>query len=114
MDQGTMALLTGLLGTLLGTVIIGGALVGAWLLGRERGRRDLRTWDPGSAQPVSRMEFERLEQSQEVLRAELERLGEEHRFALRVLAERASPSSPASDRDRSDPDARIRTPPGAA
>ena len=94
MDQATMALLTGLLGTILGTVIIGGALLGAWLLGRERGRREFRTRDTGPAQAVSRAELERLEQAQEALRAELERLGEEHRFAMRVLAEKGSPTSP--------------------
>ncbi len=35
-----MVLLTGLLGTVLGVVLIGGALAGAFLIGRARGRRD--------------------------------------------------------------------------
>ena len=40
MDAGILALLTGLIGTALGAVIIGGAMFGAYLLGKDRGRRE--------------------------------------------------------------------------
>lgn len=48
MDETTMALLTGLLGTAIGAVLIGGALLAAYLVGRERGRRAARDEAPES------------------------------------------------------------------
>jgi len=42
MDDTTIALLTGLVGSLLGTVLIGGAMAAAFLIGKERGRREAR------------------------------------------------------------------------
>jgi hypothetical protein len=89
MDAETMALLTGLLGTVLGTVLFGGALLGAWLLGRERGRREVRTGDSASVTSASREDIERLEQGYDAMRGELERLSEDQRFTMRLLAERA-------------------------
>ncbi len=70
MDQTTMVLLTGLLGTALGVVLIGGAMVGAFLIGRARGRRDaLQSRSDHSPDPLAQLA--ELERGQRALRAEV-------------------------------------------
>ena len=81
MDAETMALLTGLLGTILGTVIIGGALLGAWLLGRRRGERDA---GGGNLDDANRR-LARLEALVERMSGEVERLSESEQFTMRLL-----------------------------
>lgn len=74
-----MALLTGLLGTILATVLIGGAMLGAWMLGRHR-RRDTRD----DLADVNRR-LAHLEGLVEGLTREVERLAENQQFTLRLL-----------------------------
>ena len=108
-----MAILTGLLGTILGTVLIGGALLGAWMLGRERGRREIRAGDSALPHPVTRAAIDRLEQDHEALRAELERLSEDQRFAMRLLADKTPASHRPADADLAGPGVPMPAPPVA-
>jgi TolA-binding protein len=81
MDAETMALLTGLLGTVLATLLIGGAMVGAWLMGRRRGERDA---GGGNLDDANRR-LARLEEMIERMSGEVERLSESEQFTMRLL-----------------------------
>ena len=81
MDAETMALLTGLLGTILATLLIGGAMVGAWLLGRRRGERDAG----GGNLDDANQRLARLEQMVQRMSSEVERLSESEQFTMRLL-----------------------------
>ena len=81
MDAETMALLTGLLGTVLATLLIGGAMVGAWLLGRRRGERDAG----GGNLDDANQRLARLEQMVQRMSSEIERLSESEQFTMRLL-----------------------------
>jgi len=84
MDQTTMVLLTGLLGTVLGFVLIGGALVAAFLIGRARGRRDALEGGPGDSHGAVAQLLD-LERRQHALREEMQ-----------LLASRLPPGAPVS------------------
>ena len=73
MDETTMALLTGLLGTAIGAVLIGGALLAAFLVGKERGRRE-RVEHAEALDYAATTRLRYLEQSFDQLRLELETL----------------------------------------
>ncbi len=97
MDDGTMALLIGLLGTVLGFLIIGAALAGAWILGRARGQRDAAAArdTSGVGAPDVTRQLARVEQLVVDMGVEIERLSESQRFSARLLAEReAKPGIP--------------------
>jgi len=81
MDAETMALLTGLLGTVLATLLIGGAMLGAWLLGRRRGERDAG----GGNLDDANQRLARLEQMVQRMSSEIERLSESEQFTMRLL-----------------------------
>ena len=81
MDAETMALLTGLLGTILATLLIGGAMLGAWLLGRRRGERDAG----GGNLDDANQRLARLEQMVQRMSSEIERLSESEQFTMRLL-----------------------------
>jgi hypothetical protein len=85
-----MVLLTGLLGTVLGFVLIGGALVAAFLIGRARGRRDALESASGDAQGSAAQLLD-LERRQRALREEMQLLASR----LPPGASVNSPSKPA-------------------
>ena len=73
MEETTMALLTGLLGTAIGAVLIGGALLAAYLVGRERGHSAARA-EHESADAMESTRLGQLEEAQSMLRLELDQL----------------------------------------
>jgi hypothetical protein len=88
MDTDTMVLLTGLLGTIFVTVLIGGALVGAWMLGRRRGERDAAEGRlEGGGDRLAR-----LEQMVERLAGEVDRLSESQHLTMRLLRQQSRDS----------------------
>ena len=92
MEVETMAILTGLLSVGLGTVLIGGALLCAWLLGRERGRRELRGGESAAGYSAPPDDIKRLNERYDEMRVSLERLNAEHRAAMQILAAQAPAS----------------------
>ena len=92
MDDGSMALLIGLLGTVLGFLLFGAALAGAWILGRARGQRDAASARdrPAVVGPDVVRQIARVEQLVVDLGVEVERISESQRFSARLLAERES------------------------
>lgn len=100
MDETTMMMLTGLLGTALVTVLFGAALAGAWLLGREQGRRRAaaearESLEDGGAPLATAAELSGVTRALETLAREVERVSEAQRFTERLLAEgRASEIRP--------------------
>jgi hypothetical protein len=89
MNEEILALLTGLVSVVLFAAMLGGALIGAWLLGRSRGRAELKAGDTGIATQGSQLA--RIEQLVSDLGVEVERIAESQRFTARALAERAEP-----------------------
>jgi len=92
MDAGIIALLTGLIGVVLGAVLFGAALFGAYLFGKDRGRREALS---GGAQgsPLNPEQIARTERALETLALEVERIGETQRFTAKMLAEAAKKTS---------------------
>ena len=88
MDAGILALLTGLIGTALGAVIIGGAMFGAYLLGKDRGRREALA-EVSAPRPLNADQIARTERALETLALEVERIGETQRYTAKLLAESA-------------------------
>ena len=80
MDQDTMALLIGLIGTVMVTGLLGCAIAGAYFFGRSRGPRQPGAFDEAS----SAARLARLERLLEGLSVEIERIGEAQRYAARV------------------------------
>lgn len=68
-----MALLTGLLGTAIGAVLIGGALLASYLIGRERGRRAARDEAPESLN-TDDVRLRLLEEGYQGLRREVDQM----------------------------------------
>src|SRR5215211_5205499 len=68
-------------------------MMGAWAVGRARGMRDATKDQLREADTHERIE--RMERSLEAVSEEIERLGEVQRFALKLVAERALPSTEA-------------------
>lgn len=87
-----MALLIGLLGTVLGFLLFGAALAGAWILGRARGQRDAAAARDGVsvAGPDVARQIAHVEQLVIDLGVEVERISESQRYSARLLAERES------------------------
>jgi hypothetical protein len=97
MDESTMVLLTGLLGTILGTVIIGSALAGAYFIGKDRGRREAeRALRAGGAPPgaTNLPAAERTDRAIDALSLEVERLAEAQRYTAKLLADSAAAKRP--------------------
>lgn len=86
----TMVLLTGLIGTVLGTVLFGAALAGAWLMGRHaRTRSDLaRQMNAAEAARLSGQHLAEMSRTLEALVHEVERGSEAQRYTARLLTER--------------------------
>jgi len=97
MDDSTMVLLTGLLGTILGTVVIGSMLAGAYFIGKERGRREAeRALNAGAAPGggASLPGAERTDRALDALSLEIERLAEAQRYTAKLLADSAEARRP--------------------
>ena len=84
MDQATMAVLTGLLGVVLGCVLIGGTLVAAFLIGRERGRREALEGEYGASHEADTQLLD-LERRHHALQEEVQ-----------LLAARLAPRAPVN------------------
>jgi hypothetical protein len=93
MDAGILALLTGLIGVVLGAAIIGGAMFGAYLFGKDRGRREALA-EGNAPRPLSADQIARTERALETLALEVERIGETQRYTAKLLAESAAKSPP--------------------
>jgi hypothetical protein len=93
MDAEAMALLTGLLGTVLATLLIGGAMFGAWMLGRQRRR------DAGDASGELGQRLARLEATLDRLSGDMERLAESQQFTMRLLGQRGEKEPVPEPRD---------------
>ena len=65
-----------------------GSIAGAWALGRMRGMRDAMRLRDDEASTQQRIE--NMQRTLESVAEEIERLGEVQRFALKVLADRAT------------------------
>ena len=92
----TLAALTGFLAVALGTVMIGGAIAGAWLWGRHSAtRRDIGPSD--SAMDAARQTDARLVDVARAIDAlvhEVERISEAQRFTARLLNDRIALENP--------------------
>ena len=77
-----------LIGVLSGVVIVAGAFLGAYLLGKSRGQREtlVATKDP---EVLARLT--RVEQIVEATAIEIERISEGQRFTTKLLSERKEP-----------------------
>lgn len=93
MGETTMVLLTGLIGTVFVTALFGAALAGAWLLGRDQGRRraetDART--RGAAGAGGLADAATMARALEVLTVEVERIAEAQRFTVALLTNGRAP-----------------------
>ena len=98
MPETTMVFLTGLIGTVLVTALFGAALGGAWLLGRDRGRR--RAIEELRATPAGDVEqhLARIDRTLDALAIDVERIAEVQRYTAGILADRAPASLPIRPR----------------
>lgn len=89
MDNETMVLLTGLIGTIMVTGLLGAAIAGAYFFGRSRSARP--RGDSSVAERVGR-----IEQLLESVAIEVERISEAQRYVARSLNK--SPEEPGASR----------------
>jgi hypothetical protein len=95
MSEELIALIIGLVGTVLGAVLIGGAMFGAYMFGRARGRREAAEHAPGAlGAPDMTHQLARVERLVNDMELELERLGEAQRFRTKQLSEGSEPEKP--------------------
>jgi len=111
MDDTTIALLTGLIGVVLGTVILGAALGGAWLLGARYGARRW-PWLRGDGDAATREDSGQVAEIAGALQSvtlELQRVADAQRYTALVLAQIQANQPGATSQLPSNP-ARIVTP----
>jgi len=89
MDDATIALLTGLISVALGTVILGAALGGAWLLGARYGARRWPWLHRGteSATSDANGQVAEIARALQAVTLELQRVSEAQRYTAMVLAQ---------------------------
>ena len=87
----TMALLTGLLSVVLGIGVLAAAMGGAYLYGKERGRKEAGETLKGGATADM---IARTERALDALALEVERVGEAQRHASKMLAQSAPKDAP--------------------
>ena len=91
MNDSTMVLLTGLIGTVFVTVLFGAAIGGAWLLGRAQGRRHAeaasRARPADGSVAAGTAEQASIVRALDALTLEVERLSEAQRYTGRLLTE---------------------------
>jgi len=97
MLDSTLVLLTGLLGIVFATMVVGAALGGAWMLGRGW-HRDRSVNEPSAEDLASQKMAEMMGRIEE-LTLELERASEGQRYLAKMLAggARAEPVAGAAD-----------------
>jgi hypothetical protein len=111
MDDATIALLTGLISVALGTVILGAALGGAWLLGARYGARRwpwLRK-EAESATSDDNGQVAEIARALQAVTLELQRISEAQRYTALVLAQLQTSQPGVTNHLPSNP-ARIVTP----
>ena len=111
MDDTTIALLTGLLSVVLGTVILGTALGGAWLLGARYGVRR-RPWlrsDGESTITESNGQTAEIARALQSVTLELQRVAEAQRYTALVLTQLQASQPGVTNQLPSNP-ARVVTP----
>jgi hypothetical protein len=95
MSEETMGLLIGLLGTIMAIALVGGAMVGAYLVGRSRGQREVEERARRSLNdPAMNEQIHRVEQLVADMSLEIERLAEAQRYNAKLLAEQQPPERP--------------------
>jgi hypothetical protein len=89
MSDSTIALLTGLIGVILGTALFAAALGGAWLLGtRHRGRRSQSQLTDGEAASQGEaVQLAGIVRTLHTVTLELERVADAQRYTAKALAE---------------------------
>ena len=114
MNETTMALLTGLIGTVFATVPFGAAIGGAWLLGRDHGRRSAeaasRARPADGSVAAGTAEQASIVRALEGLTLEVERLSEAQRCAGRLLVEGRQARDAAGVTEIGRPPERVVTP----
>ena len=90
MNETTMVLLTGLIGTVLVTALSGAALAGAWFLGRMQGQRSAESKHRAASTPQGVMtaaDLATFSRAIERLSAEIERVSELQRHSVALPLE---------------------------